>query len=1100
MNSQIANKTGRMQAPAHLRCEYLTDPLGIDVRQPRLSWEVRDSRRGARQDAYQVLVAGDRRTLARHCGDLWDSGKVASEESIHIPYAGRPLVSRQHCWWKVRTWDASGCPSAWSRPALWTMGLLEPSDWQARWIADPEPPPADSRAHNGYRCLPAPTPDAGRWVVLDLGASRSFDGVRFYGARPFHIIPPDFPGYLFPVRFRVDVASDPAFGNYRTVVDFTEQDVVNPGSQPWTLRFPREHGRYVRLMVTRLQQCDADGFAFALAEMEVLDREENLALGAPVNAQEPMEDAAWSPDRLTDGDVWPHPAGPAVPLPSPMFRREFRIEGAVRRATVYASALGLYELRLNGRRVGDQLLAPGWTDYDHWVQVQAHDVTGLIQSGPNALGALVGDGWYAGRGAMAQVFRGRLRGIYGRQPRLLVQLEVEMDDGSRQTIASDASWRATLDGPIRSSDIFDGETYDARREMPGWDLPGFSESGWRPAALAPGSGPEKIAEVCQPIRVHHEMEAAAVSEPEPGIHVFDFGQCFAGWVRLRCVGQSGTVVTVRHGQVLNPDGRVHFADLRGALQTERYILRGDPVGETFEPHFTYHGLRYAEITGLAEAPTATGIAFGSDLPPAGSFSCSDRTLNALWKALDRTLRSNCMSVHTDCCERDERLPWVFPDLFQSEFYVADMAAFASRFAAEMRRAQLADGRFPHMAPNLLKMMDEGPSWGEASGLWMVWAHYLTYGDRKLLAQHYPSARRWAEQIAETCGGRTSPGFAFADWLNGETVVMDGWQREGCAIPADVMGTACCGYAVDIIARMACALGEIADAERFARLFQEFRTAFTREFVDSEGRVRGDTQAGYAIALAFDMLPESLRGKALEHLDKAIARAGNHSTTGNITSRLLLQELSRSGRHDVAMRIVTDPECPSWGSMIHHGATAIWERWDGFLDERKGPIERLRFQAVNPWETHIVEGPFQDPGMNSYNHPGYLTVAQWMVESILGIAPTPEGPGFRRFILRPQIGTLRSARGSYRSMYGEIKLQWRVTGKRLALGITVPPGTIAEAHVPCPSPDSLDEDGHDIRASDGVRVLGHEAGIARLELRPGCYRFGSEGVSNEPEVP
>jgi len=383
---------------------------------------------------------------------------------------------------------------------------------------------------------------------------------------------------------------------------------------------------------------------------------------------------------------------------------------------------------------------------------------------------------------------------------------------------------------------------------------------------------------------------------------------------------------------------------------------------------------------------------------------------------------------------------------------------------------------------------------------MVWAHYLTYGDRKLLAQHYPSARRWAEQIAETCGGRTSPGFAFADWLNGETVVMDGWQREGCAIPADVMGTACCGYTVDIIARMAGALGEIADAERFARLFQEFRTAFTREFVDSEGRVRGDTQAGYAIALAFDMLPESQRGKALEHLDVTIARAGNHSTTGNITSRLLLQELSRSGRHDVAMRIVTAPDCPSWGAMIHHGATAIWERWDGFLDERKGPVERLRFQAVNPWETHIVEGPFQDPGMNSYNHPGYLTVAQWMVESILGIMPTPEGPGFRRFILRPQIGTLRSARGSYRSMYGEIKVQWRVAGERLALGVTIPPGTIAEAHVPCPSLDMLDEDGRDISVSDGVRVLGHGAGVARLELRPGCYRFRSHGFSNEQDEP
>ena len=1078
----------RLKAPGRLRCEYLADPLGIDVLQPRLSWEVRDTRRRARQNAYQIVVSSSRTALGRLDGDLWDTGKVHSRDSCHILYEGRPLQSRDTCWWKVRTWDSHGLPSPWSRPGFWSMGLLEPADWQADWIGNPVPPPPDSRAHNGYRCLPAPAAECERSVVVDLQAQRSIDGVRLTGARPFDIIPPDAPGYLFPTRFRIDVASEPSFEPCSTVIECTEQDVVNPGCQPWTLRFDRVEARYVRLTVTRLQQCAADGYAFALAELEALDGEENLALGALVTAQEPLEDATWSADRLTDGDIWPHPAGPAVPLPAPMFRRDFGIEGDVRRATLTASALGLYEMRINGARVGDHLLAPGWTDYDRRVQYQTFDVTDLLRPGANAIGAVAGDGWYAGRVAMAQVFRGRLRGIYGRQPRLLAQLEVEMADGSRQVIATDEGWHTTLEGPIRSSDIYDGEAFDARRSMPGWDEPGFDAAGWEPAQVDAGVNPERVAEMCQPVRARKELPAVAVTEPEPGVFVFDFGESFAGWVRLRCAGAAGAVVTVRHGQALDADGRVHFADLRGALQTDRYTLRGDAEGETLEPHFTYHGLRYTEVTGPASAPEAVGVAFGTDLPGAGMFECSDPTLNTLWQAVDRTLRSNTISVHTDCCDRDERLPWVIPDINQAEFYAADMAAFATRAAAEIRSAQLADGGFPNMAPNALKMMEAVPGWGEASGIWMIWSHYLTYGDRRLLEQHYPAARRWAERVVEVCPDYISRGFTFGDWLNGETVLMEGWEREGCAIPMEVMGTACFAHSVSIVTRIARALGEEEDAERFQDLFRRFAEAFEREFIDDEGRVQGDTQAGYAIALAFGVMPDRLRARAVAHLDAAIARSGGRLTTGNITSHLLLQELSRSERHETALRLVTGPECPSWGYMLRNGATAIWERWDGYAPERQGPAERLRWQAVHPWETHIVEGPFQDPGMNSYNHPGYILVAQWMMEAILGIAPSAEGPGFRRFTIRPRVGALRRAKGSYRSMVGIISVAWQADPNRFTLAVTVPPGSTAVAYVPCRSLNTLSEGGEPIAKSHGVKVLGEGADTVRLELAPGAYKF------------
>jgi alpha-L-rhamnosidase len=1083
----------RMQAPAYLRCEHLVNPLGIDVPGPRLSWEVRDPRRGGRATAFQVLVASDPALLARGTGDLWDSGQVASGDLPAAVYAGRPLRSGEACYWKVRTWDAHGEPSRWSRPANWSMGLLSPDDWQVCWIADPQPPPPDSPAHNGYQCRPVASPDDARSVVVDLGASRRMNGVRLYGARPFDLIPPDAPGYLFPLRFRVEVATEARPDVFRAVVDRTREDVTNPGSQPWTLRFPQVSARFVRLVVTRLAQFGPATYAFALAELKVLRGEHNLALGAPVSGDDPVQDATWSLDRLTDGDVWPHPAGPAEPLPGVMMRKEFVVDGPVRRATVYATALGLYELRLNGERVGDHLLAPEWTDYDHWVQYQAYDVTGLLRDGPNALGALVGDGWYAGRVAMAQVFRGRLRAIYGRQPRFLMQLQIELADGRVQRVVTDGTWRSTPEGPVRSSDIYDGETVDLRKQMPGWDAPGFADRRWQPVDVVPGGGPRKVAQMREPIRVRRDLPPVAITTPEPGTVTVDFGQCFAGWVRLRCRGEAGAVVVVRHGQVLNADGTVHFASLRGALQTERYTLRGEPEGETLEPHFTYHGFRYAQITGLDSLPApsdVTGVAFGTDLTPAGEFACSDPTLNALWTAADWTLRSNCMGVHTDCCDRDERLPWVIPDLNQAEFYLADLAAVASRFTAEMRLAQLESGGFPNMAPNALHMTEPVPGWGEASGIWMVWSHYLNYGDRRLLAEHYPSARLWAQYLDANCPDRISRAFTFGDWLNADTVLKDEWPASGGEVPMEVLGTACFAHSVEVVACMARALGENQDARRFGGLFREFRRAFTDAFLHADGRIAGDTQAGYALALGFDLLAGRQRAAALRHLLAAVGRSGGQLTTGNITSHLLLLALSGAGHHDIAARLALGPDCPSWGHMIGQGATAIWERWDSFVADRQGPVQRPRWQAPHPWETYIAEGPFQDPGMNSFNHPGYITVTQWMVECVLGLAPDPAGPGWSRFTVTPPGGPVRSARGGYRSPHGRIYVDWRTTAERLRLDLTVPPGATAHVALDAPSPDAVTESAQPIDRADGVELVSHARGRVTLRVAAGSYAFAS----------
>lgn len=1083
--------------PERLRCEYLCDPACIDIRRPRLSWLVRDPRRGAVQRAYQIRVARAPGHLADGLADMWDTGKVVSDRTVHVVYRGKPLESGRPYYWQVRTWDALDRPSPWSRPARWGMGLLAPGDWRAKWMADATPPPPDSPAHNGYQSGAASRPDAARWVMIDLGRVARVDAVRLYGARPFDRIPPDAPGYLFPLRLKIEVSDRAEPRTFGTVVDRTAEDVVNPGAQPLTHRFKAVDARYVRLVATRLQRRDRSSYAFALAEMEVLGRGENLARGAKATAFDSREDATWSIAKLVDGHTLGHPAGPAAPMPQPMLRKGFTIDGEIRRAMVYVTALGLYELRINGRRVGDHVLAPEWTDYGKRVLYQAYEVTSLLQPGENVVGAMLGDGWYAGRVGMSQVFRGRLRAVYGRKPKLLMQLEIELADGRRQTVATDATWRSTLQGPIRSSDIYDGETYDARREMPRWARPGFRDAGWRPVEVDDSLNLAPVAQPNEPIRVTHRLRPRRLTEPEPGVYVFDMGQNFAGCVRIRTRGRRGAQITLRHAERLNPDGTLYLAGLRGAAQTDRYILRGDPGGEVFQPHFTYHGFRYVEVTGLEERPSLesiVGLALHSNAPECSSFECSDPRLNRLWQALVWTEHSNLMGVPTDCCQRDERLPWAIPDVTQAEFFLNDLGAFVTRYAEEMRLAQGGDGGFPHMAPNVLHMPTGTPGWGEAAGVWMPWSFYVNYGDRRFLEAAYPPARRWVEHLRHSLPERICRRETFGDWLNGDTLLLSGWPRRGAAVPNDVIATAFCAHSAGITARMAHALGRRQDAQRYDRLFEEFKAALNRAFVDRQGRITGDTQAGYAIALHFDLLPEGLRSAAMGHLLAGIRRYHGHLSTGNHGTHRLLIELSRAGHHDLAYRLVTQPSCPSFGYMIRQGATAIWERWDSYVPDRSPPGPRPRWQAVGPADTYIAAGPFQDPGMDAFNHRGFVGVGEWIVRFILGIEPDEDRPGYKHFIIHPRLTEgLTYAKGSYDSIRGRIGVSWRREPESFRLDATIPPNTSATVYVPAAQAADVSEGDRRASAARGVQFLRMDGDCAAFLVRAGSYRFRSRSA-------
>ena len=1068
-------------APTNLRCEYLVDPLGIDATAPRLSWEMVDPRRGAVQTAYRILVADDPDKLRADDGNLWDTGKVDSDQSIHIVYAGKPLRARMRGWWKVRVWDRDGEPSPWSAPARWSMGLLEAGDWQAKWIGDPTPPPPVSPPNNGFHSELANDPDTEKWIDIDLGQSTTIDAVRLFPARPYNWFL-DEPGFLYPVQFKILVASSADFKDAVTVVDRTQNDVSSPEAEPQTYEFTPVEARYVRLLATRLRERNPGRFGLALAEMQVLFRDANLVAGKDVSASDSIERPEWSTRFLVDGDLVSHGFEGMEPLAPPMVRKEFELDdaAAVERAVAYVTALGLYELCVNGQRVGDHQLAPEWTDYHKRVQYQTYDVTGLLRSGENAIGVQLADGWYAGRIGLTQIVPGGPpRAIYGRQPRLLLQLEIERADGRTERIISDESWRMTTEGPLRVADLLDGEIYDARREFPGWDKPGFDDSAWQPAGVFDRKGARLVAQPNEPIRITREITPVSISEPQPGACVFDMGQNFAGWCRLKVRGPTGQTITLRHAEVLNPDGTIYTENLRSAAATDRYTLRGEGA-EMHEPRFTYHGFRYVEVSGLTETPTLdmlTGCVVHSDAFEVGEFECSEPLLNRLWQNIMWTQRANMHSTPTDCPQRDERLGWTGDILAfaQTGCFNMDMAAFFTKWVPDLRDAQAADGRYPDFAPHPFEpdvRFSGVPAWGDA-GVFVPWCQYQNYGDTRMLKQHFESARRWVDWIHENNPDllwKNKRHNDYGDWLNADTLKLKGWPAEGAAMPKEAFATAFFARSTQIVSQMAKVLGRDEDARTYATLAQKIRKVFNRAYVEGDGRIMGDTQAGYAIALHFDLLPDALCAAAAKHMVDCFTRYDGQISTGFHSTICLMNELTRHGYVDEAYRLIGNRKMPSWGYAIDHGATTIWERWDGYAEGRG----------------------FQSPTMNSFAHYALGSVGEWMVRTIVGINPDTDIPAYKHFIIKPQPGgDLTWARGAYHSIHGRIACQWKLDGDRLILDVAVPPNTRATVHLPTTNARSAMESGVPLAEARGVETVRFADDHIVCELGAGRYSFELE---------
>jgi len=723
-----------------------------------------------------------------------------------------------------------------------------------------------------------------------------------------------------------------------------------------------------------------------------------------------------------------------VPPSSPMLRKRFKVTKEISDAMLYVSALGYYEIGLNGNKIGNHVLSPEWTDYNKRVQYQTYDVTHNLENGENALFAILGDGWYLGMLGPTKWHKDYpRRGFYGNDRRLIAQLVINYTDGTNQIIDTDDSWKINSDGYIISADNFLGQKIDARKIPFGWRNIEFDDASWTNAYVDTGLQKNLEAQKNEPIRVYKEFEPVEITEIGGNL-IVDFGQNLTGWTKLEIQGKKGASLKIRHGEMLNEDGSLYTANLAAAIQEDDYILSGKQ--DVFEPSFTYHGFRFIEVSGLDQAlnkKMISALAVASDPEITGVFECSNPKLNQLWHNIVWTQRNNMTSVPTDCPQRDERMGWMGDaQVFcQTSMFSMDMAAFYTKWIKDIRDAQSERGTFPDIAPHANKpdiRFSNAPAWADA-GVIIPWRMYQNYGDKEILLGHYDAMKRYLENIT-----RQNPdhlwlndvGNNYGDWLNANTIIAEGYSNLRGEVPKDVFATAFYANSVKIFAKIAVVLDKKEDAKTYQVLYENIRNKFNEEFVDENGRIKGNTQSAYALALNFDLLPKEKQTFAFEHLIECIEEYDYRISTGFVTTIMLMKELVRRGRVDIAYNLIESERFPSWIYSIDQGATTIWERWDGYVKGRG----------------------FQSPSMNSFNHYSIGAVGEWMYKIILGINPSDEHPGFKHFTIKPQPGgSLTWAKGSYKSINGLISSEWRKDKGQLKLDVKIPVNTSATIILP-----------------------------------------------------
>jgi alpha-L-rhamnosidase len=817
----------------------------------------------------------------------------------------------------------------------------------------------------------------------------------------------------------------------------------------------------------------------------------------------------WRAEWISYRDAEPlHTDRKALHLPPPrLYRKEFSVGKTVRRAVVHASALGIYDLYCNGQRVGDAFFQPGWSDYLQRAYYRSHDVTALVRSGaPNALGVVVAEGWYSGYLGYALLVgygpnkAGRY--FYGKTPALLAQLDIDYSDGSHETVGTDGSWRVTDRGPTREADLLMGEAYDARMELGDWTVPGYDATTWsavvaaatnpRVKAVYSDAGgqrdmdlgfvkpPKMQAYAAPPIRVTQELPAKRVSEPKPGVHVFDLGQNFAGVVRLRIKGAAGTRVRLRYGEMVNPDGTVMTENLRKARATDFYTLRGDPAGETWSPRFTYHGFQYVELTGLAASPpleAITGLVVHNDTPPAGNFECSDPVLTQFGRNAQWTQRANFVEVPTDCPQRDERLGWMgdAQAYVRTASFNADVASFFTKWSDDVEEAQRSFGAYADYSPYPMVHGSAGKSFGTGwtdAGIICPWTMWKTYGDARLVERHWASMTRfmeWRHASTTPEGLGTSLGNPWGDWLNvNETT------------PVEYIDT--CYHFLDctLMAEMAEAIGRPVEAAGYRARRTKTQAAFAKTYRRVDGSLTIDTQTAYVLALSVGLLAEKDVAAAGATLATRIAKNDYRMATGFLGTKSLLPALTASGQHDLAVRLFQSRKFPSWGYEVTNGANTVWERWDSYTTEHG-------FNGANGK---------QNSAMNSFSHYAFGAVMEWAYRVLAGI--DTEGAGYRQIVIRPRPpapgsnpdqAPINWVRAHYDCINGPITSAWKLEGGAFALDVTIPANTTAQVLLPDAAPERTSEgDARLTTAVPGVRAIAAEGPALKVEVGAGTYHF------------
>ena len=886
----------------NLRCEMLVNPKGIDVTQPRFSWQMNGQQRALKQIAYQIIVASSPKKLSNNEGDVWNSGKVLSDQSVLVEFNGKTLTSRQECFWKVKVWTNKG-ENEWTQPASFTTGLLKASDWKAKWIG--------------------------------LDKAFAWDSVS---------------------------------------------------------QFARLSARY--------------------------------------------------------------------------FRKELSTSKTIKRATVYISGLGLYELYINGQKIGDQVLAPAPTDYSKTILYNTFDVTQNLKAGKNAIAAVLGNGRFF---TMRQNYKPQKWHNFG-FPKMMLQLEVEYTDGSKQIISSDATWKVTADGPIRTNNEYDGEEYDATKELHGWNEAGYDDSQWLPVQLVKSPGGIVKAQMNESMKVMQRIQPVSIKPVSSEKYILDMGQNMAGWIKMQVQGRKGDKVKLRFAESLQPNGELYTANLRDARVTDIYTLKGEGK-ETWRPVFVYHGFRYVEVTGYPGTPSINDFeaeVVYDDIPGIGSLQTSNEIINQIHRNAYWGINSNYKGMPIDCPQRNERQPWLGDRTMGAygESFLFDNSKLYAKWLNDIHDAQRAEGNIPDVAPNFWYYYKDNMTW---PGAYLTIANmlYQQFGDKRPIITHYASMKKWLNYMrSKYLKDYIMTKDSYGDWcVPPESPELIHSKDSSRITDPKVIATAYYYYFLNMMQKFATISNNKADINGFAADAAKVKQSFNKKFYNSvKGQYSNNTVTANILALAFNMVPGGDNEKVFKNIaDKILSENKGHISTGVIGTQWLMRWLTKYNRADIAFKLASNDSYPSWGYMAKNGATTIWELWNGNT---------------------------ADPKMNSQNHVMLLgDLLIWLYEDLAGIHSDPKEIAFKKVIMKPSLGVdLNYVNASYQSPYGTIRSQWKKENGQLNWNVSVPGNATAVVYIPAKENIEVKENGKAITSSEGVKFLRIENGNVVLEVGSGDYSF------------